>query len=240
MMLYHTPGADRFQNAMTYYDKAIDIAEKYNMKYELYCLYIAKEGLFSDVKDHENQVKWEAKFRSMKSDLEAENKKSFPYAYKMVISSQNNNQSLIGKWGIIFLLAGILGIILLFLVTRASNKPKTEAEAKRNPKNSSHSPSVNSENINHLLDLVQNNDSSFYFKFLETFPNFTQKLLNINPKLTAYDLEFCALVKLNFNNKEIARFTNTTIRSVDSKKYRLRKKLNLSTEENIYVWMLNL
>jgi DNA-binding CsgD family transcriptional regulator len=51
------------------------------------------------------------------------------------------------------------------------------------------------------------------------------------------DLEYCALIKLDFNTKEIAQSKDISIRTVESKKYRLRKKLNLPEDiKNINSW----
>lgn len=94
--------------------------------------------------------------------------------------------------------------------------------------------------INQVMTLAINNDNAFYIKFLELFPDFNQKLLHINPELIISDLEYCALLRLNFSNKQIAQFKRISVRAVESKKYRLRKKLNIDSKANIYIWMLNL
>lgn len=79
--------------------------------------------------------------------------------------------------------------------------------------------------------MARENDESFYIKFLEVYPYFNKKLLAKNPNLTPSDFEYCALIKLDFNTKDIAQAKNISIRTVESKKYRLRKKLDVP--ENI-------
>lgn len=88
-----------------------------------------------------------------------------------------------------------------------------------------------------LSDLILKDDNSFYITFLSTFPNFTPSLLKLNPTLKSSDIEFCALIKLNLETKQIARYKKISVRAVEGKKYRIRKKLNISTEENMYIWM---
>ncbi|MFP3836197.1 helix-turn-helix transcriptional regulator, partial [Chryseobacterium sp. SIMBA_028] len=66
---------------------------------------------------------------------------------------------------------------------------------------------------------------------------FNQSLLNISTHLTPTDLEYCALIKLNFDTKQIATLKKISIGSVESRKYRIRKKLNINNSENIYTWM---
>jgi DNA-binding CsgD family transcriptional regulator len=94
--------------------------------------------------------------------------------------------------------------------------------------------------LNNVIELAKNNDKSFHIKFSELFPEFNQKLLEVNPQLTHSDLEYCALIKLKFDTKEIAIYKNTSISSVESKKYRIRKKLCIRTDENMYTWMINI
>ena len=53
------------------------------------------------------------------------------------------------------------------------------------------------------------------------------------PSLTQLDLNFCAMLKLNFSSKDIARYLNIKVSSVKRRKVRLKKKLNLSKEDKL-------
>ena len=88
-----------------------------------------------------------------------------------------------------------------------------------------------------IVALAKQDDKLFYLSFLKVFPNFSQQLLQINPTLKSHDLEFCALLKLNLDTKEIARIKNISVRAVESKKYRIRKKINISSNECLYNWI---
>ncbi|MFP3637277.1 helix-turn-helix transcriptional regulator, partial [Bacillus sp. SIMBA_033] len=72
------------------------------------------------------------------------------------------------------------------------------------------------------------------------FPAFNRKLLEITPQLTPSDLEYCALMKLNFDTKQIAVLKKASIGSVETRKSRIRKKLNISNSENIYTWLMKI
>lgn len=95
-------------------------------------------------------------------------------------------------------------------------------------------------NLNEIIELAKINERTFYIRFLETFPDFSKKLLGINSQLTNSDLEYCALIKLKFQNKEIAFIKRNSVSSVESKKYRIRKKLGINTHDDIYNWMNNI
>jgi hypothetical protein len=60
-------------------------------------------------------------------------------------------------------------------------------------------------------------------RFQEIYPEFCPRLLEINPRLGASELTFCAMIKLNFTSKEIAEYTFIQHKSVQQKKHRLRK-----------------
>ncbi|MFP3599497.1 helix-turn-helix transcriptional regulator [Chryseobacterium sp. SIMBA_029] len=91
-----------------------------------------------------------------------------------------------------------------------------------------------------LIQLAKNNDIRFLEKFQEIYPNVSQKLLELNPELTKANLVFCALIWLGFSSKDIAEFTFMQHRSVQIKKSRLRKKLNLRSDVDLYHFLKSL
>jgi len=90
-----------------------------------------------------------------------------------------------------------------------------------------------------LLELAKSNDSSFLSRFKEIYPNFYTKLTIQYPEMTSGQLRFCALLKLNFSTKEIAQFSNISVRSVEMKKSRLRKQLDIASDVDLNNWMMS-
>lgn len=88
-----------------------------------------------------------------------------------------------------------------------------------------------------VLLLARKNSPDFLNKFKEAYPGFYQKLLNVEPGFKNSELIFCAYLKLNFSTKEIAHYTFVTPRAVQIRKNRLRKKLNIPSDEDIYQWI---
>jgi len=64
--------------------------------------------------------------------------------------------------------------------------------------------------------------------------------LEICPQLTASEIKIAALLKLNLSTKEIAAITYKTEDGIKSTRYRLRKKLNLSGDENLIPFLMKL
>jgi len=61
------------------------------------------------------------------------------------------------------------------------------------------------------------------------YPNLKQKF----PNLTPTELKHCALIKLNFSAKEMAKLLNISLNGVNTSRYRIRKKLNLQREDSL-------
>ena len=80
----------------------------------------------------------------------------------------------------------------------------------------------------------------FELKFTALHPDFLQKLQNAHPTLTKKEADFCALVRLNLSNKEIASLIQISYESVISKKYKLRKKLGYKTENEFFAFLNSL
>ena len=59
------------------------------------------------------------------------------------------------------------------------------------------------------------------------------------PNLTSKDIKLCIYLKMNLSSKEIAPMMNISFRSIEIQRYRLRKKLNLSKEENLSKFLLS-
>ncbi|WP_228404809.1 helix-turn-helix transcriptional regulator [Chryseobacterium wanjuense] len=58
--------------------------------------------------------------------------------------------------------------------------------------------------------------------------------------LTTNDLRICALIKLNLTNKEIVQYENISVRTIETKKYRIKKKLGLDTNTDLNKWIMDL
>ncbi|ULT23681.1 hypothetical protein KUH03_31670 [Sphingobacterium sp. E70] len=92
-------------------------------------------------------------------------------------------------------------------------------------------------NFNNLIALAKNNNAEFLALFNEIYPEFVASLKTINPRIRSSELEFCAMTFLNFSTKNIAQYTFVTVRAVQVRKNRLRKKLNIASDMDFNNWM---
>ncbi|SKB92076.1 triple tyrosine motif-containing protein [Daejeonella lutea] len=74
----------------------------------------------------------------------------------------------------------------------------------------------------------------FSIHFDDVHRNFLSVLKSQYPALSTTDLKLCAYLKLNLSSKEIAQSMNITVKGVEVSRYRLRKKLNISKDVNLF------
>jgi DNA-binding CsgD family transcriptional regulator len=95
--------------------------------------------------------------------------------------------------------------------------------------------------ISKISKNISNEDTWNVFKeaFDTVDKDFLKKLKSLHPALTPNDLRLCAYLRLNLSSKEIAPLLNISVRSVEIKRYRLRKKMNLSHENGLAEYILS-
>ena len=94
-----------------------------------------------------------------------------------------------------------------------------------------------------MIDRNLNNKDDWKF-FEEAFNNadkdFLKKVKSTHPSLTNNDLRLCAYLRLNLSSKDIAPLLNISLSSVEIKRYRLRKKMQLTHNEGLTDHLLSL
>lgn len=91
-----------------------------------------------------------------------------------------------------------------------------------------------------IIQLAKSDDPLFTSFFKELYPEFYIKLMQVQPKLTLAEQKVCFYIKLKFTTKEIATYTFVSIKAIQNRKNRLRKRLGLKNAEDIYEWIDNL
>jgi len=79
----------------------------------------------------------------------------------------------------------------------------------------------------------------FALRFQQTNSDFYDKLLLKYPDLTQNELRLCAYLRLNMTSKEISELTGQRTLTLESARYRLRKKLGISGSDNNLVTFLS-
>lgn len=109
-------------------------------------------------------------------------------------------------------------------------------------KNSSNSPR-NYQKVINTINLDINNDNTweqFRNYFEDVHKDFNSKVMRNYPEVSNNDLRLMSLLKMNLSSKEIANILNISVEGVKKARYRLRKKLNLNTEESLQELVIEL
>ena len=116
-------------------------------------------------------------------------------------------------------------------VDKLSSKIENDKELKKEVKN-----------IKQLTDQNSNMDDdweNFIKSFDQVHSGFFKRLNEEFKDLSPNDYKMCTCLKMNMTSKEIASFMNISIRSVETNRYRLRKKLGLHKDDNLTQFIMN-
>lgn len=140
----------------------------------------------------------------------------------------------------------LIPIVLLLSLTgviyykKSSKKiDKTDIEEEKGVDNEvdvTDSLNKHAEKLQELYRIAIEDNEVFFNLYIKAFPDFHESMKKLG--LTNSEIEICAMTKLSIDTKQIARIKNLTVRSVESKKYRIRKKLNLSPTDELASWLL--
>ncbi|MDD3079824.1 MAG: triple tyrosine motif-containing protein [Paludibacter sp.] len=78
-----------------------------------------------------------------------------------------------------------------------------------------------------------NNWKRFEENFDLVYENYLKRLGETYPDLNVTDKKLCAYIKMNLSSKDMAPLLNMSVRSIETNRYRIRKKLELGREVNL-------
>ena len=77
--------------------------------------------------------------------------------------------------------------------------------------------------------------------FQELLAPFGTSLQSVSDKLSPKELEICGMIRNGYSAKEIAHLLNTSIRTIDTHRNNIRKKLNLTSRKiNLTIYLKNM
>lgn len=81
---------------------------------------------------------------------------------------------------------------------------------------------------------------AFEVYFQQVHPDFFDRLLQNHPDLTRGERRMCAFIRMGMKTSEIASLCNRSPRTIDSMKYRLKKKLDIPQGESLDNYLIQL
>lgn len=89
-------------------------------------------------------------------------------------------------------------------------------------------------------DKINEDWQNFAIHFDKVHSDFLNALKNRFPNLTPNELKLSAYLRMNLSTKEVAQLMNISVRGVEISRYRLRKKLQLPTEVNLFDFLMSI
>ncbi|NML68999.1 hypothetical protein HHL23_04215 [Chryseobacterium sp. RP-3-3] len=241
LWIYYTVGY--YNNEIDHYDEAekmlknalqMSIKTRLTYSFHIKDIYKALADLYKKKKDKEKSFYYLSKYleednRLNESRFAAINKTAdtFISEAKKEVDQRENDLWIMGILSFVILsVSGLYTRKKIHLLRLKKKSMKTETDTLKNR--------VYEKKLQEVTELAKKNDSSFLMKFKELNPEFIRRLLTINPDLENSELAFCGLLKLHFTSREIADYTFVQHKSIQQKKYRIRKKLNIEGDQDIY------
>ena len=78
---------------------------------------------------------------------------------------------------------------------------------------------------------------NFFSQFSQTQGDFIQTLTVTFPDLSSSQFRVCSYLKAGYNTREIAEEMSLSVRSIESHRYRLRRKLGVGKSENLAMYI---
>jgi tetratricopeptide (TPR) repeat protein len=125
-----------------------------------------------------------------------------------------------------------------FIIQRNDYLKNLQKKISSSVKEEDYSTNMVSNELNRVINSEKSYEE-FDNMFVNVYPDFYQKLNQIS-KLSQTDLRLASYIKMNHNNNEIANISGISLRTVESQRYRLTKKLNLDKDQDLNSFLMSL
>jgi len=187
---------------------------------------------------------YERAFSRLNDSLEKENKQVIHLALNLILKSKDKETAtkVSKSVTITVVILLVLIVVITFFIWRVRHNRRLlgqkEGELHETESlNRELIEQIGENKFNNLIDLAKSNNPEFLILFTELYPQFIQSLKTLDPNIRTTEMEFCAMAFLNFSTKNIAEYTYVTVRAVQVRKNRLRKKFNIPSEVDFNTWM---
>lgn len=219
-------------SAILLLDKSISCYEKLNNNKYIYKLYKSKARVYQKLGDSLKQAEQiRLAFHHLEKDTEYVGnirKKTLSKIIKNYDVSLNttDKKHRLFKYTAIVILC-ILAVTLIFLLV--INKKKAQLIVNTYEEKTHLESKVYSE-FEELDRLSFGDGNLFLVKFKKLYGNFFDQLLEKHPELTGKDFELIAYLCMQQDAKQIAQNLSVQHRTIQTRKYRLRKKLDVDSQ----------
>ena len=232
-----------YEKALDYYLQSLAAFKQGESKTHIRIVYDSLSSIYGSLKNEKMSKLYLKNFKAINDSIKNEEKA----AVNLVVNNFSEDERLEKRKEKNKMYLIISGIILLsalsFYITRRitfSKQLKKDRILEEQTLKILKLKNQANNSFDKVIQMAKDDDPFFLSYFKEIYPSFYEKLMLHNPNLTNNDIKFCAYIRLNISNKEIAVFKNLTFRSVETTKYRLKKKLGLEVSTDLNKWINDL
>ncbi|WP_144281467.1 tetratricopeptide repeat protein [Chryseobacterium echinoideorum] len=235
-----------YQKALDYYLQSLEIAKKIDKGDEKKIIYQLLSKTYKSLNDDYKSAEYLQKYSILNDSLNAVNKNALSISVDQLVKEKEiEKERLKNKNHNTLIIISLLAVTsLLFGSFFYIRKKKEKEKIIKNQQEEITQKEIEKKNLEYkvndsfdeIIQLAKSNSPSFLIRFKEVYPEFCERILILYPEILNSELTFCAYLKLNFSTKEIAKYTFVTEKAVQARKSRIRKKFNISSNEDIYVW----
>ncbi len=219
--------------ALYHYGLSLDILQERRLENEIPALYSRLERSFENIGNFDSVAYYQNKRIQIENKLANTKVSAAKDVLNILLNEHDDNKGDPKNTSILYV---VIALVLILSIVLASRYFKKEEKASSYG-NVSVIETYNDEAISRLREGALRNEKTFMKDFEEVFPKLFDKLKGKYPDISTNDLHLCALTFLKFNTQEIADFSFITIRSVQTRRSRLRKKINLDSEIDLYHYL---
>lgn len=235
-----------YKKALDYYFQSLELGKRIQKDDEVKYIYQLISETYKAMHDDENSAKYLLKYSRLNDSLSANNKNALNVSVEKLVRDKEKEKRELKRRN--YYIVGMISLITIGLIICSYifylRKKKEKQQLIQSQKEEITQKDIEKRNLEHkvndafdeVLQLAKNNDPAFLARFKEVYPEFCKTILTQYPDILNSEFIFCAYLKLNFSTKEIANYTYVTEKAVQARKSRIRKKFNISSEEDLYIW----
>ncbi|NIF07440.1 hypothetical protein F3J23_18630 [Chryseobacterium sp. Tr-659] len=235
--------------AIEYFQQAIDKSEKSQAIFHLYTVYPMISASYGELDDFKNAMTYSWKAKDMSEKLRLLRIQGHNASIITKINEEINQPFEKQEFPYMLVMAGMFITLsagsYYYLNKKKKGKNTSEPATPLKYADPIDYPDGNTtendaEDNKKLVNLAKEDINTFYIEFEKNYPSFQFILKEKYPELNLSDINYCSLIKMKFDIKQIATYTNTTLRSVESRRYRIRKKMELKGQDDLYIIISNI